>query len=39
VEEGKLKVIVDSTFPLTKARDAWARSMEGHSTGKIVLVM
>lgn len=39
VEDGKLKVIVDSTFPLAKARDAWARSMEGHSTGKIVLVM
>ena len=39
VEEGKLRVIVDSTFPLTKARDAWDRSIDGHSTGKIVLVM
>jgi len=39
VSEGKLKVVVDSTFSLDKAREAWARSIEGHATGKIVLVM
>ncbi|XP_024359826.1 chloroplast envelope quinone oxidoreductase homolog [Physcomitrium patens] len=39
VEQGKLKVIVDSTFPLAKAPDAWARSIEGHSTGKVVLIV
>lgn len=39
VAQGTLKVFVDSTFSLAKARDAWARSIEGHATGKIVLVM
>lgn len=39
VQEGQLRVIVDSTFPLARASDAWARSIEGHSTGKIVLIM
>lgn len=39
VADGTLKVIVDSTFSLAKAPDAWARSIEGHATGKIVLVM
>lgn len=37
VQEGKLKMIVDSTFPLAKAGEAWARSMEGHATGKVVV--
>ena len=35
----KLEVVVDSAFPLSQAADAWARSIQGHSTGKIVLVM
>lgn len=39
VADGTLKVIVDSEFPLANAREAWARSIEGHATGKIVLVM
>lgn len=39
VAEGKLKVVVDSTFSLSKVRDAWTRSIEGHATGKIVVVM
>lgn len=37
VAEGKLRVLIDSTFPLEKAGDAWTRSMEGHATGKVVL--
>ncbi|KAK2379540.1 chloroplast envelope quinone oxidoreductase protein [Trifolium repens] len=37
VKEGKLKTIIDSTFPLSKAEDAWAKSIDGHATGKIVV--
>lgn len=34
---GKLRVVVDSLYPLGKAREAWARCMEGHAVGKIVI--
>jgi NADPH:quinone reductase-like Zn-dependent oxidoreductase len=37
VKEGKLKIIIDSKFPLSKAEDAWAKSIDGHATGKIVV--
>ncbi|CAI9107356.1 OLC1v1006687C1 [Oldenlandia corymbosa var. corymbosa] len=37
VEEGKLKVKIDSKYPLTKAEDAWAKCMDGHATGKIIV--
>ncbi|WCJ37946.1 Oxidoreductase zinc-binding dehydrogenase family protein [Euphorbia peplus] len=37
VKEGKLKVIIDSKYPLSKAEDAWAKCMDGHATGKIVV--
>ncbi|KAL3828929.1 hypothetical protein ACJIZ3_017731 [Penstemon smallii] len=37
VKEGKLKTVVDSKFPLSKAEDAWAKSIDGHATGKIVV--
>jgi len=37
VKEGKLKTIIDSKHPLSKAEDAWARSIEGHATGKIIV--
>ncbi|KAI3926673.1 hypothetical protein MKW92_036306 [Papaver armeniacum] len=33
VKEGKLKTIVDSKHPLSRAEDAWAKSIEGHATG------
>ncbi|KAL3358923.1 hypothetical protein AABB24_015821 [Solanum stoloniferum] len=36
VKEGKLKTVIDSKFPLSKADDAWIRSIDGHATGKIV---
>jgi NADPH:quinone reductase-like Zn-dependent oxidoreductase len=39
VKEGKLKTIIDSTYPLSKAEDAWVRCIEGHATGKIVVTM
>ena len=35
--DGKLKTIVDSRYPLARAGEAWARSIEGHSTGKVVV--
>ncbi|KAH7863256.1 hypothetical protein Vadar_015339 [Vaccinium darrowii] len=37
VKEGKLKTVVDSKYPLSKAEDAWAKSMDGHATGKIIV--
>ncbi|KAJ4805310.1 hypothetical protein LUZ62_017876 [Rhynchospora pubera] len=38
-EEGKLKTVIDSKHPLSKAEDAWAKSIEGHATGKIIVEM
>ncbi|KAL4326075.1 hypothetical protein GQ457_11G003680 [Hibiscus cannabinus] len=35
VKEGKLKTIIDSKYPLSKAEEAWAKSIDGHATGKI----
>ncbi|KAL8160591.1 hypothetical protein V2J09_002128 [Rumex salicifolius] len=37
VKEKKLKTVVDSRFPLSKAEDAWEKIMSGHATGKIVV--
>ncbi|CAK9140899.1 unnamed protein product [Ilex paraguariensis] len=37
VSEGKLKTLVDSKHPLSKAEDAWAKSIDGHATGKIIV--
>ncbi|TMX01082.1 hypothetical protein EJD97_025227 [Solanum chilense] len=37
LKEGKLKTVVDSRFPLSKAEDAWSKSIDGHATGKIVV--
>lgn len=37
VKEKKLKTVVDSTHPLSKAEDAWSRIMSGHATGKIII--
>jgi NADPH:quinone reductase-like Zn-dependent oxidoreductase len=33
----KLRPVIDSTYPLIKAQEAWARCMEGHAVGKIVI--
>jgi NADPH:quinone reductase-like Zn-dependent oxidoreductase len=38
-QEGKLKAVVDSTYPLSRAEDAWARSIDGHATGKIIVTV
>lgn len=37
VKEGKLKTVIDSKYPLSKAEDGWARSIDGHATGKIII--
>ncbi|KAJ4968670.1 hypothetical protein NE237_015371 [Protea cynaroides] len=37
VKEGKLKTVVDSKQPLSKAEDAWTKSMDGHATGKVIV--
>jgi NADPH:quinone reductase-like Zn-dependent oxidoreductase len=38
VEEGKLTVTIDETFPLARAADAHQRLEEGRARGKIVLI-
>ncbi|XP_058093388.1 chloroplast envelope quinone oxidoreductase homolog [Magnolia sinica] len=37
VKEGKLKTVINSRHPLSQAEDAWAKSIEGHATGKIIV--
>ncbi|KAJ0051606.1 hypothetical protein Pint_01488 [Pistacia integerrima] len=37
VKEGKLKTVIDSKHPLSKAEAAWAKSIDGHATGKIIV--
>ncbi|KAG5254894.1 oxidoreductase family protein [Salix suchowensis] len=37
VKEGKLKTVIDSKHPLSKAEDAWAKGIDGHATGKIIV--
>ncbi|XP_050364020.1 chloroplast envelope quinone oxidoreductase homolog [Argentina anserina] len=37
VKEGKLKTVIDSKYPLAKAEEAWAKSIDGHATGKIIV--
>ncbi|KAH0641101.1 hypothetical protein KY285_037687 [Solanum tuberosum] len=35
LKEGKLKTVIDSKFPLSKAEDAWSNSSDGHATGHL----
>ncbi|KZV40977.1 quinone-oxidoreductase, chloroplastic [Dorcoceras hygrometricum] len=37
VQEGKLKTVIDSKYHLSEGKDAWAKSMDGHATGKIIV--
>jgi NADPH:quinone reductase-like Zn-dependent oxidoreductase len=39
MEEGKLRVEIDSSFPLAEAAQAHARAIRGHIRGKIVLTV
>lgn len=36
-EAGRLRVVIDSRFPLAKLGEAWARSITGRAAGKIVI--
>ncbi|CAK8561082.1 unnamed protein product [Lathyrus sativus] len=36
VKQGKLRTVIDSKYPITKAEDGWAKSIDGHATGKII---
>lgn len=38
-KEGKLKTVIDSRHPLSAAEAAWAKSIDGHATGKIIVEM
>ncbi|KAM0005950.1 putative NADPH:quinone reductase [Helianthus debilis subsp. tardiflorus] len=38
-KEGKLKTVIDSRYPFSQAEAAWAKSIEGHATGKVVVEM
>lgn len=37
IDDGKVRVLIDSVFPLSEARDAHTRSQTGRAKGKIVL--
>ncbi|KAG0564824.1 hypothetical protein KC19_8G142800 [Ceratodon purpureus] len=39
VSEGKLRTVVDSTTPLSRAEEAWQKQIDGHSTGKVVITV
>ncbi|KAK9057453.1 hypothetical protein SSX86_022288 [Deinandra increscens subsp. villosa] len=36
LKEGKIKNVIDSRYPLSRAEEGWAKSIEGHATGKHV---
>ncbi|CAI5482813.1 unnamed protein product [Closterium sp. Yama58-4] len=38
-EEGKVRMVVESSVAFEEAREAWRRSMAGHVTGKLVVRM
>ncbi|WOG95072.1 hypothetical protein DCAR_0314374 [Daucus carota subsp. sativus] len=38
MKEKKLRTVVDSRYHLSKAEDAWAKCIEGHAVGKIIVV-
>lgn len=37
MEEGKIRTVIDSKHSLNRAEDAWAKSLDGHATGKIII--
>ncbi|KAJ1689890.1 hypothetical protein LUZ63_014045 [Rhynchospora breviuscula] len=39
VNQGSIRTVLDSTYALDKAEEAWKRCMSGHATGKIIVEM
>ncbi|KAK8923938.1 hypothetical protein KSP39_PZI019197 [Platanthera zijinensis] len=39
VGEGKMRTVVDSRHLFSNSEDAWAKCMDGHATGKIIVEM
>lgn len=39
MKDGKIKTVVDSRYHFSKTQDAWAKSIEGHAVGKIIVEM
>jgi NADPH:quinone reductase-like Zn-dependent oxidoreductase len=37
IEEKKLRIVIDSRYPLAQLSAAWERSMSGRATGKIII--
>ncbi|NP_001288429.1 putative quinone-oxidoreductase homolog, chloroplastic [Zea mays] len=37
LKQGRLKTVIDSQHPLGSAHEGWAKSMSGHTTGKVVI--
>ncbi|XP_010532917.1 PREDICTED: putative quinone-oxidoreductase homolog, chloroplastic [Tarenaya hassleriana] len=37
MKEGKIKTVIDSRHELSKAEEGWAKCMDGHATGKIIV--
>ncbi|KAK9944724.1 hypothetical protein M0R45_010279 [Rubus argutus] len=37
MNEGKLKAVIDSKYPLSKAEEAWAKNIDVHAIGKIIV--
>ncbi|KAK1568591.1 hypothetical protein Q3G72_026315 [Acer saccharum] len=37
MKQGKLKTVIDSKHFLSNVEDAWAKSIDGHATGKIIV--
>ena len=37
VDAGRLRVVIDSRYPLSDLRGAWERSQSGRAVGKIVV--
>jgi NADPH:quinone reductase-like Zn-dependent oxidoreductase len=37
LRDGKVKTVIDSKYPLSKAEESWAKSIDGHATGKIIV--
>lgn len=37
MKDGKVKSVIDSKYPLSRGEEAWAHSISGHATGKIIV--